>query len=81
MPTSKKAKVRIMDGEKMWVRGSCLREVDTSRSDERISRNLLPWFASNSPVGGFYLLTSGRLHDHHRRLNVLLLQLYKLLRL
>ena len=70
-----------MDGEKMRVHGSCLREVDTSRSDERISRNLLPWLASNSPVEGFSLLALGHLRDHHRRQNVLLLQLYMLLRL
>ena len=70
-----------MDGEKMRVRGFCLREVGTSHSDERISRNLLPWLASNSPVEGFSLLTLGRLRDHHRRQNVLLLQLYMLLRL
>ena len=70
-----------MDGEKMRVREFCLHEVGTSRSDERISRNLLPWLASNSPVGGFSLLASGRLHDHHRHHNVLLLQLYMLLRL
>ena len=70
-----------MDGEKMWVHGSCLREVGTSRNDERISRNLLPWLANNTPLGGFSLLALGRLCDHHRRQNVLLLQLYKLLHL
>ena len=70
-----------MGGEKMRVRGSYLREVGTSRSDERISRNLLPWLVSNSPVEGFSLLASGRLRDHHRRQNVLLLQLYMLLHL
>ena len=59
MPTSRKAKVRIMGGEKMRVRGSYLCEVGTSRSDERISHNLLPELASNSPVEGFSLLTSG----------------------
>ena len=70
-----------MGVEKMRVRGSCLREVGTSRSDERISRSLLPWLASNSPVEGFSLLALGYLCDHHRRQNVLLLQLCMLLRL
>ena len=53
------ARVRIVDGEKMRVRGFYLREVGTSRSDEQILRNLLPWLASNSPVEGFSLLTLG----------------------
>ena len=70
-----------MDGEKMRVRRSCLREVGTSRSDERISRNLLPWLASNSHVKGFSLLALGHLRDRHRRQSVLLLPLYMLLRL
>ena len=70
-----------MDGEKMRVHGSCLRGVGTSRSDKRISQNLLPWLSSNSLVEGFSLLASGSLRDYHRRQNVLLLQLYKLLRL
>ena len=70
--------VRIMDGEKMRVCGSCLREVGTSRNDERISRNLLPWLASNSPVKGFFLLALGHLRDYHRRQSVLFLQFYKL---
>ena len=65
----------------MRVRGSYLREVGTSRSDERISRNLLPWLASNSLVEGFSMLASGHLRDHHRRQNVLLLQLYMLFHL
>ena len=43
----------------MRVRGFCLREVGTSRSDEQILRNLLPWLASNSPIEEFSLLTLG----------------------
>ena len=73
--------VRIMGGEKMCVHGSYLREVGTSRSDERILRNLLPWLASNSLVEGSSLLTLGHSRGHHRHQNVLLLQHYKLLRL
>ena len=51
------AKVRTVDGVKMQVHESYLREVGTSRSDEQMRHNLPPYLANNSLVEGFSWLT------------------------